>query len=491
SILKDHSFIRCFHLFIFLVQPTFCSALAIYVVIKEEIKERNRFSFRQEISVYSTTMPHRISCVQQQIYRMLGNRQHPCEAMSEKGPRLIHRYLKRSINPIKSSNASRSVSDLRSSAEYLLAPWINSGAHEPDSGRQSSIGETISLTFLYRLLSNNAFVDTPFVRSSPSLTYYVRATPNAIFKDLEEENEDKPAKVIQLSQKGCGLFSLLTAPKGKPASNKTLIPQVVKNTVVKANIQQPNTKKSSSNQNNFKVKKPTSDKSHNESSSDEEDATIDFFGLATSEDLPDNSTGDNPTELLDSTLSSDDLLHKSNTKVSLTKHTEDHTIHSSSSINSDASVNGHSSKTLTSNVINLPKEEILLKNKAEVGPKLPIPEQEYNVDLEGNVAFDEKAIEYLCGKRGIKRKEIDEADIIEINGEDIKPDEREWLVKALTEESVHRPVSMQSGGINSQSKKKHQITYLAHQAKAMELELKNQWSQNRMARKQTKSKYGF
>ncbi|XP_018392570.1 PREDICTED: proline-rich protein PRCC isoform X2 [Cyphomyrmex costatus] len=280
------------------------------------------------------------------------------------------------------------------------------------------------------------------------------------FKDLEEENEDKPAKVIQLSQKGCGLFSLLTAPKGKPASNKTLIPQVVKNTVVKANIQQPNTKKSSSNQNNFKVKKPTSDKSHNESSSDEEDATIDFFGLATSEDLPDNST-------------------------------EDHTIHSSSSINSDASVNGHSSKTLTSNVINLPKEEILLKNKAEVGPKLPIPEQEYNVDLEGNVAFDEKAIEYLCGKRGIKRKEIDEADIIEINGEDIKPDEREWLVKALTEESVHRPVSMQSGGINSQSKKKHQITYLAHQAKAMELELKNQWSQNRMARKQTKSKYGF
>lgn len=30
------------------------------------------------------------------------------------------------------------------------------------------------------ILLNNAFVDTPFVRSSPSLTYYVRATPNAI-----------------------------------------------------------------------------------------------------------------------------------------------------------------------------------------------------------------------------------------------------------------------------------------------------------------------
>lgn len=149
--------------------------------------------------------------------------------------------------------------------------------------------------------------------------------------------------------------------------------------------------------------------------------------------------------------------------------------------------------TLISTVMNLPREEILLKNKAEVGPKLPVPEQEFNVDSEGNVAFDEKAIEYLCGKRGVKRKNkmIEEANIIEISGEDIKPDEREWLVKAMTEEPVQRPVSMQGAGPSSQSKKKHQITYLAHQAKAMEVELKNNWSQNRMARKQTQSKYGF
>lgn len=150
-------------------------------------------------------------------------------------------------------------------------------------------------------------------------------------------------------------------------------------------------------------------------------------------------------------------------------------------------------KTLTSNVINLTKEDIIMKNKAEVGPKLPVPEQEYNVDSHGNVAFDEKAIEYLCGKRGVKRKnkDFDEANIIEINGEDIKPDEREWLVKALTEESAERPISVQSAGPSTQSRKKHQITYLAHQAKAMEVELKNQWAQNRVTRKQTQSKYGF
>lgn len=239
------------------------------------------------------------------------------------------------------------------------------------------------------------------------------------------------------------------------------------------------------------MKRQTLNELYDESSFDnEEDASVDFFGLDTNKNISDNSI----SALLDLELPSDDLIYKSSAKEASLVKDLDHTTHTPSSISSDISTNdqsSNSSKTLTSNVINLPKEEILLKNKAEVGPKLPVPEQEYNVDMQGNVVFDEKAIEYLCGKRGIKRKELKEADVIEINGEDIKPDQREWLVKALTEEPVQRPVSMQSCGINSQSKKKHQITYLAHQAKAMELELKNQWSQNRMARKQTKSKYGF
>lgn len=147
---------------------------------------------------------------------------------------------------------------------------------------------------------------------------------------------------------------------------------------------------------------------------------------------------------------------------------------------------------LTSTVMNLSRDEIMMKNKADVGPKLPVPEQEYHVDAEGNVAFDEKAIEYLCGKRGVKRKAelINETSIIDINGEDIKPDEREWMVKALTENPVQRPVTIGSGP-GGQSKKKHQITYLAHQAKAMEIELQNQWASNRVAKNQAKSKYGF
>jgi len=267
------------------------------------------------------------------------------------------------------------------------------------------------------------------------------------------------------------------------ANNKILVPQTVKNSVAKITDQQLNVpKKSVRNQRDPKTGESTVNKSHNELfSDDEEDAAADFFGLTASESTLNDSTA----KILDSNVEKSAFIHMEDKLQGLSS--------SNLEISSTSDESDNSNKTLTSNVINLPKEDILLKNKAEVGPKLPVPEQEYNIDTEGNIAIDEKAIEYLCGRRGVKRKnkEIDEANIIEINGEDIKPDEREWLVKALTEEPVQRPVSMQSCGISSQSKKKHQITYLAHQAKAMELELKNQWSQNRMTRKQTKSKYGF
>lgn len=42
-----------------------------------------------------------------------------------------------------------------------------------------------------------------------------------------------------------------------------------------------------------------------------------------------------------------------------------------------------------------------------------------------------------------------------------------------------------------QQRRKHQITYLIHQAKERELELKNAWSDNKMSRRQTQAKYGF
>ncbi|XP_012147851.1 uncharacterized protein LOC100877483 [Megachile rotundata] len=307
------------------------------------------------------------------------------------------------------------------------------------------------------------------------------------FKDLEEENEEK-ANRIKPSNKGTKLFALLPPPKGvELKSTSNLVPSIVNKTAAKINKENVSINEETRNDSSTKkIAKPATKISmdiHSDSNSEGEDDTTvnsnsssatDFFALSATDTILDPVVSE-------SFESKTDLKHASRSSDSEIKHDS-----------KDVCTN-NTQKTLVSNVMNLPREEILLKNKAEVGPKLPVPEQEYNIDTEGNVAFDDKAIEYLCGRRGVKRKpkEIEELNIIEINGEDIKPDEREWLVKALTEEPVQRPVSMQGGGVNSQSKKKHQITYLAHQAKAMEMELKNQWAQNRLTRKQTQSKYGF
>lgn len=308
------------------------------------------------------------------------------------------------------------------------------------------------------------------------------------FKDLDEEDMKKQSKVASID-KGSGLFSLLPPPKVfEQKVKKPLIPNIVAKSqkvltsTTTKKVVLPNDKSIKSNYKTNFEDEAESDTSEN----DNQESGIDFFALNTIDSVPD--------------IESSNLQNtESRNSVSMPKQLNEFKLKDNTSVNSIIDDNNteeyvpNSNLTLTSNIINLPRDEILIKNKAEVGPKLPIPEQEYNVDAEGNVAFDEKAIEYLCGKRGIKRKnkEVEEANIIEISGDDIKPDEREWLVKALTEDPVQRPVSMQSSGINFQSKKKHQITYLAHQAKAMEVELKNQWAVNRMTRKQTQSKYGF
>lgn len=313
------------------------------------------------------------------------------------------------------------------------------------------------------------------------------------FHDVDEENEKRKNKIMP-SVKGTGLFALLPPPKGNEVkSTNNLIPRILNKATEKTNQTVKRTQVTDQNERNaVKSQQPRMSLClpNYDSNSEDEDTAVnstgetvtDFFALsATTSSVTNESLVDPELQL---NIKKQDVIVDALVKRNL----EDNT-----SVDNSNRFSANPNKMLISNIMNLPKEEILFKNKAEVGPKLPVPEQEYNIDTEGNVAFDEKAIEYLCGKRGVKRKnkEIDEANIIEISGEDIKPDEREWLVKALTEEPVARPVSMQGGGVNSQSKKKHQITYLAHQAKAMEMELKNQWAQNRMTRKQTQSKYGF
>ncbi|XP_014297861.1 proline-rich protein PRCC [Microplitis demolitor] len=310
------------------------------------------------------------------------------------------------------------------------------------------------------------------------------------FDDIDGPSSNLANNKIQPSMKLPGLLSSLPPPKGELMSTKNMIPYVLtKNSTTTTALTPTQIKNNAQTRaaiNKKVIEKPKVSKAlellkYTSDSEDEEDVktssttSIDFFSLSNPVNLP----------ISEQALASHSLpmLEKMDTLESVARPKND--IEEPESINENQ-------RTLTSTVMNLPRDEIILKNKAEVGPKLPVPEQEFHLDNDGNIAFDDKAIEYLCGKRGIKRKDrfINESEIIDINGEDIKPDEREWLVKALTEEPVQRPISLSSGP-SGQSKKKHQITYLAHQAKAMDLELQNRWAANKLARNQTRSKYGF
>lgn len=98
-------------------------------------------------------------------------------------------------------------------------------------------------------------------------------------------------------------------------------------------------------------------------------------------------------------------------------------------------------------------------------------------------------LQALQGTSGVKRKLPDDAQVIDIQGERLTYDPNMSYLKSMSEEKI------ESRGpditYNKVHKKKHQITYLAAQAKAREVELKNQWAQNKASKRQTQAKYGF
>lgn len=111
---------------------------------------------------------------------------------------------------------------------------------------------------------------------------------------------------------------------------------------------------------------------------------------------------------------------------------------------------------------------------------------------------------------------IKQVEVINVNMNQVMEESQQWLQKNLTEEYAESKNISSDINITGQSKRKHQITYLAQQvmyiftyyfiksiklifntiykyvqAKANELKLKNMWAENRLTRKQTQAKYGF
>uniref|UniRef100_A0A8C8SNP2 Proline rich mitotic checkpoint control factor n=1 Tax=Pelusios castaneus TaxID=367368 RepID=A0A8C8SNP2_9SAUR len=114
------------------------------------------------------------------------------------------------------------------------------------------------------------------------------------------------------------------------------------------------------------------------------------------------------------------------------------------------------------------------------------PPQEMGTDAS---FLDDEAFKRLQGKRNRGREEIN---FVEIKGDDQLSGAQQWMTKSLTEEKTMKSFSKKKGEQpTGQQRRKHQITYLIHQAKERELELKNTWSENKLSRRQTQAKYGF
>ncbi|XP_056157824.1 proline-rich protein PRCC [Lampris incognitus] len=104
--------------------------------------------------------------------------------------------------------------------------------------------------------------------------------------------------------------------------------------------------------------------------------------------------------------------------------------------------------------------------------------------------FDDEAFMRLQGKRNRGKEEVK---FLEIKGDDQLSGTQQWMTKSITEEKQERQSFSKKKGDQptGQQRRKHQITYLIHQAKERELELKNNWADNKLTRRQTQAKYGF
>uniref|UniRef100_A0A673IVU1 Proline rich mitotic checkpoint control factor n=1 Tax=Sinocyclocheilus rhinocerous TaxID=307959 RepID=A0A673IVU1_9TELE len=104
--------------------------------------------------------------------------------------------------------------------------------------------------------------------------------------------------------------------------------------------------------------------------------------------------------------------------------------------------------------------------------------------------FNDEAFRRLQGKQNRGREEIK---FLEIKGDDQLSGNKQWLTKNMTAEAEPRKSFSKKKGDQptGQQRRKHQITYLIHQAKERELELKNNWAENKLTRRQTQAKYGF
>nr|XP_045592277.1 proline-rich protein PRCC-like [Procambarus clarkii] len=284
--------------------------------------------------------------------------------------------------------------------------------------------------------------------------FFVPALSEFAEDDEEDDEHQEPEhKKIKPSSSGTGLFSLLPQPKHITVkeAKRSLVPHIL----TKKSVPVKNSPKSK-----FKPKNTTV-LSENDSDDESNTAASDFFSLSETADIDIKNP---PAEILsvpdvDPNIRNMPVLQTFKTPQILPQET---TVYSS--------ISQYSSTQSQETEAHYPSQHI------ETYP-------------DSNAGIDEEAMVRLAGKRRGKGEAIN---FIDVNADDALLTRDEWMTKALTEEKPTHSFSKKRDGMPSQKQKqKHQITYLAHQAKERELELKNNWAQNRMTKMQTQAKYGF
>ncbi|CAH1398747.1 unnamed protein product [Nezara viridula] len=261
--------------------------------------------------------------------------------------------------------------------------------------------------------------------------------------DNEEIRKKKP------STKGSGLFALLPAPKNV----NNLIPKSITNKLKNSNKPKPVPK----------IKQLSSSKSTTATKFDDEE---------------NDEHEENPSSFFFN--SSDDIV--------LPEATVDESVTGIEQINYDSSSIAHLSTPADTPLVNSGVSSVSkYPSYSECESDTAMIEAQNDQDFSN---LDDEAIEKLCGTRARKRKGEISEEVIDINVDSMVGDAYMWLSKDLTKGHEHTGYK-KAKNLSVVERRKHQITYLASQAKEKEMELRNQWANSRMTRKQTQSKYGF
>ncbi|CAG9796886.1 unnamed protein product [Diatraea saccharalis] len=353
--------------------------------------------------------------------------------------------------------ASGSKSD--SSAQLATSPNVSNSLFNllPQPAKKKVTVEDDDDEFLKKKESLNDVVKPKTKITVPSLSD---------FKDLDSSTSNPKPKVI--NGKKSGLLSMLPQPKNTvsvTSTTKSFVPHILTKKPVSSVKKEEKPLMSSVKRLNSDLKSLAKDYSDD---SDDDEVHNDFFSIHKTEDIPEVPFVSDKTE-----------------KVVTKSYNHNSTSNIINSYFKPDIVQEH--EILPTNVPTTTED---YGNSANASSST---ENGYNVESSNSneMILDDEAILKLCGARGKRKRE--EIQIVDVNQTEVLADAREWLLKGLMDDTTKRVSSSKRRGDEptSQQRRKHQITYLAHQAKANEAELQNQWANNRMSKRQTQSKYGF